>query len=403
MKIRFYKLLATSFLYFAFTLSCCFAENIKVGIDPEKLYTTAKVQSFGGIWNLEFIKNVATGTISVSDTVKVGEDAVIMLVSKGLVGRIISERELDLGYDKVIISGGELISMELPEASPRVFKGKIEITHNKEFLNIVNELSIKDYVQACTSIGCISCEPEAVKAHIAVVESKALYLKQKTQHPNDNYDVCNTPHCIPYKGNGANRELVELLYDKTLKKLICYQDKIIFPRYHVTCSGKISSAKDVYGVDDEPYHIAHFDVKDNKGSENCFHSPSFHWTIEIPANSIEDFLSLEFAGGAENVYTKWDPIKVDAVGRILMIQILGRKTKQVSGIEFFNHLHEHYGENSMKSMRFTFEPLKRTILVRGMGEGDGVGLCLYGADGLARKGDTYEQILEFYYPGTVLK
>ena len=43
------------------------------------------------------------------------------------------------------------------------------------------------------------------------------------------------------------------------------------------------------------------------------------------------------------------------------------------------------------------------MLIRGMGEGDGVGMCLYGSDGLAKKGLNYKEILEFYYPGTTLK
>ena len=54
-------------------------------------------------------------------------------------------------------------------------------------------------------------------------------------------------------------------------------------------------------------------------------------------------------------------------------------------------------------MRFSLEQLRRSMLIKGMGEGDGVGMCLYGADGLAKKGLDYKQILEFYYPGTTLK
>ena len=156
-------------------------------------------------------------------------------------------------------------------------------------------------------------------------------------------------------------------------------------------------------MNDEPYHPSHSDLKDNKGSENCFHSPSFHWTLEIPIATIEDFLSLEFAGGASNVFTKSEPIKINNDGRILMVRILGRKVKELPGIEFMEHLHNFYGINSIKSMRYSIEKLRRSMLVRGMGEGDGVGMCLYGADGLAKKGMNYKDILNFYFPGTTLK
>ena len=86
-----------------------------------------------------------------------------------------------------------------------------------------------------------------------------------------------------------------------------------------------------------------------------------------------------------------------------MVRIIGRKVKELQGIEFLEHLHNFYGINSIKSMRYTIEKLRRSMLVRGMGEGDGVGMCLYGADGLAKKGMNYKDILNFYYPGTELK
>ena len=40
--------------------------------------------------------------------------------------------------------------------------------------------------------------------------------------------------------------------------------------------------------------------------------------------------------------------------------------------------------------------------VAGRGFGHGVGLCQYGAVGLAKKGQGFQTILESYYPGTRL-
>jgi stage II sporulation protein D len=36
------------------------------------------------------------------------------------------------------------------------------------------------------------------------------------------------------------------------------------------------------------------------------------------------------------------------------------------------------------------------------GYGHGVGMCQYGADGMARQGRTFREILAHYYPGTQL-
>ena len=45
-------------------------------------------------------------------------------------------------------------------------------------------------------------------------------------------------------------------------------------------------------------------------------------------------------------------------------------------------------------------PAHAWITVRGHGYGHGHGMSQYGAEGAARKGLTYKQIADFYYPGT---
>ena len=400
------KALSTLFIIIILSLTFItptFAENIRIGIEPEGYYTTIRVQSFIGKWQLQLFKHIGSETTVITEDILSGEDAVLMLIPKGIIVRMSSEKALDEGYDSCRIIGGELLNLELPQNSPKLVQGKLDITHDNEKLSIVNTLPSQNYTITCDSSEIITCEPEAVKAKIVVIESKIHYLKNHSKHPKENYDVCDGHHCIKYPGIGSNRELIELLYPTIPLHILHYKDKIIYPRYHHTCGGKISSAKDVYGVNDEPYHISHSDLKDKKGSENCFHSPSFHWTIEIPISSIADFLSLEFAGGADNVFVNWQELKVNEEGRILMVRIIGRKVKEIHGIEFLEHLHNFYGINSIKSLRFTCEPLRRSMLIRGMGEGDGVGMCLYGSDGLAKKGLNYKEILEFYYPGTTLK
>ena len=379
-----------------------FAEEIKIAIEPDKEFTTMRAQSFVGKWQIQMYKKTATESYVIKEEITTGEDSVLMLIPKGFIVRMSSEKNLDEGYDKIVITGGELLSVEFPGLTPKILQGRLEITHDNSKIYVVNTLPIKDYIISCASSEVITCETEAVKAHIIALETRVHYLKNNSKHPKEDFDLCDKSHCIKYSGTAYNRELIELLYNSISNHLLYYKDKLIFPRYHHTCAGKISSAKDVYGVD-EPYHIAHNDIKDNKGSENCFHSPSFHWTVEIQLSSIPDFLSLEFAGGADNIFLKTDPIKINSDGRILMVRILGKKVKELSGIDFMLHLQNFYGYNCFKSMRYSKESLRRTMLIRGMGEGDGVGMCLYGADGLAKKGMSYKDILEFYYPGTTIK
>ena len=379
------------------------AQTVRVGIEQEQFFTTARIQPVVGKWRLELHKKLATGTQIIDEELGAEEDAVLMLIPKGIILRVSSEFTHNQGFDKVIVKGGELLSLELPGLTPKLLNGKLEITHDEYRITIVNTLLLDNLIVSCASNEVISCESEAVKAHTIAVATKINYLIKNTKHPDEPFELCDSKHCIEFKGSGINRDLVGILYAGLSKHLIFYKNKLIYPRYHHTCGGRISSAKDVYGIANEPYHIARKDLFEDKGSENCFHSPSFHWILETPTTQMKDFLTLEFAGGADNIFTTCEPLKVSEEGRILMLRLKGRKIKEIHGLEFLQHLHSFFGLNSFKSLRYTVEPKKRTVIIKGMGQGEGVGMCLYGADGLAKKGQNYRQILEFYYPGTTLR
>jgi SpoIID/LytB domain protein len=413
-------MIKTKFLKIIFLISLIFptftgwAQNIddqivRVGILTHEEFTTVRAQSFSGHWQAHFCHKVASGAAQIASAaittviVAEGEDLAVSLTRKGILGKISTGKEINVGYDKVIITGGELLSIEIPGAQPMLLHGDIEFNIREEALGAVNHISLHKLLVSCVSRFGLSSEIEALKAFIVMARTRIVYLKGKSPHPDESFDICDHEHCLPFAGAGYNRELVDILVNMTANKIITYKDKPIFPRYHHTCGGKISSAKDLLGIDEEPYHVQMEDRLESKGSENCFHSPGFHWSVELSKLDILDFLSLTWAGGADRIFTGWEPLVIDNTGRIAKALIRGRRPKEVNGIEFFERMKDYFGPNSMKSMRFSMEVLRRSVIFRGMGQGNGIGMCLYGADGQAKKGRKYDEILGFYYPGTVIK
>jgi stage II sporulation protein D len=53
----------------------------------------------------------------------------------------------------------------------------------------------------------------------------------------------------------------------------------------------------------------------------------------------------------------------------------------------------------LKSRFFTINRKAHNIIISGRGYGHGVGMCQYGAVGLAVKGYNYKSILKYYYKG----
>lgn len=372
-------------------------QSIRVGIFPEDDFTTIRIQCFSGNWRLGF--GDASGT---REYLAEGEDCTVMLVPKGMVARFSDGKEFNAGYDKITLTGGDLLNLEIPDHQPMLLQNHLEIGHADASIYLVNTISVHQHIVSSISKIGITNEPEALRALCSMARTRLAWILANPLHKETPYDVCDSSHCMPFWGCGYNRELVDILTSMTAGHIIRHGGKPIMPRYHNTCGGKISSAKDVYGVD-EPYHQAHPDLLDGKGSENCFHSPNFHWSIELQKVDVIDFLSMQFAGGAERIYSNWEPKTVDSGGRIQEVTLRGKAPKSVSGVEFHKNLSEFFGPNGVKSMKFTMEFLRRTIIFRGMGYGDGVGLCMYGADGLAKKSQKYLDILKFYYPGTEVK
>lgn len=384
-------------------------QKVSIGLARELAFTTLRLQGFSGNWNIELQPNTATSPsriqplpIPVKELLVEGEDMSLMFVAKGLMAKFSAGKEFETGFSRIILSGGEMLNVEIPDMQPMLLQGKVVIDFDEFSIKITNEITIRQCIVSSVSKLAITNEPDALKAIIIMARSRLAHLKVNSLHKEVNFELCDCSHCLPFAGCGYNRELIDILTTMTKNQIMTYKGKSFLPRYHHTCGGKISSGKDVFNLD-EPYHTAKSDLFEGKGSENCFHSPGFHWSIELQKLDILDFLGLAYAGGAERIFTSWEPEKTDQSGRIIRVHLKGRSPRSLSGIEFFSALKKHFGPNSIKSMNFTMDVLRRTIIFRGMGHGEGVGMCLYGADGLAKKNMKYLDILKFYYTGIDLK
>lgn len=386
---------------------CDTEHKIAVLISDDPTLTTFRAQALSGNWYANFIHHPESEdsqkpVMTTSQLITEGEDGAFMLIPKGIVGQFSSEASHDLGYKRLVISGGDMLSIELPGEAPFLLQGDVEIHITDSRFQIVNKVNIHQFIVSSISLLGGSTEPEAIKAYIIMARTRLYFLKSNPQHVDQHYELDPRIDGLPFDGCGYNRELIDILANITKNQVLNHRGKLFFPRFHDTCGGKISSAKDVYGVI-EPYHLAKDDLLDGTGSENCFHSPSFHWTVELGKLELLDFLSLQFAAGAERIYTSWDPIGVDKQGRVTRVILKGVRPQEVNGVEFMTNFHEYFGPNCLKSMRFNMDQLRRSIIFRGMGQGNGVGMCLFGADGLAKKGQNTAQILNFYYADSTIK
>lgn len=378
------------------------AAVLKIGLFERREPTTLRVQAMVGAWKMRLLpRPVASGSepvlsAEVIEKIPEGEDITVLLTGKGITVNTSEGKELAEGYSRCDLEGGSSLLVETSNRPPIILAGPLEITCQEKSLSFVHRVPLASYLTSIVSDLTQSSEPEAVKAAVIAARSQLVRRLLDNRHATDTFDLCDTPHCAPFTGDAHTRELVALATKLTANELIFHAGKPISARMQHTCGGKVSSMKDVYGIDD-PNHLALDDRLDPKGSENCFHSPAFNWIRDFTLAEIADFLSMTYSAGTERIFLRWEPAKVDAAGRITEILLQGQRTKKLRGTAFLNDVHDFFGPNSIRSMRFTAEPMRRAIVYRGQGSGDGVGMCLYGADGLARKGFDAYRILQFYY------
>jgi len=158
--------------------------------------------------------------------------------------------------------------------------------------------------------------------------------------------------------------------------IMIYQNRPIDAVFHSTCGGATASAKDIWN-NEIPYLAG---VKCNFDK----HSPRYYNTFFFTWADLERRFKIPGA-----LFKKIRIESATASGRVLTVS-LGRQL--IKGTEFRSKL-------GLTSTCFAWKTTDSGLSFLVTGYGHGVGLCQYGADGLAKKGWRFYQILKYYYRG----
>jgi len=176
--------------------------------------------------------------------------------------------------------------------------------------------------------------------------------------------------------------------EETRGEIVTYNGEPINALFHSTSGERTASAKEVWGFD-YPYLQSVACTWDQK-------SPRYADTKEIALAEIEQRLGadagvLAAAQNGDNsvvrIMSHTDSGRVDTV-RI--------GSKNFSGLAVREKL-------ELRSANFTAELKGDKLIFKTIGYGHGVGLCQYGANGMAKEGKEYRQILTYYYTGVAIK
>ena len=303
--------------------------------------------------------------------------------------------EARAGRDGIVVNGRSYSSLKIESKESGIkvkgkrYRGKIEIVMDKSSLLLINELKLEDYLVGLINQEISSKWPmEAVKAQAVVARTYALYQKKNRKYPT--YDLESTVTSQVYGGMDSEDELARQAVKETEGEVAYYNGEMIQALYHSSCGGKTEDALEVWGKE-IPYLKS---IKD----PHCTEAPNYFWQYVIDLNGLRDRL-MRFNGGIGEINSV-SILKRSRTGRVTSISVRhSNGSFELPGKDF----REALGFENLRSTDFTIKIKGDSVYLAGSGGGHGVGMCQWGAKGMAEEGKSYKDILKWYYPGVTIK
>ena len=301
--------------------------------------------------------------------------------------------------------------------SSSVVKKKItkEITYEKinkdsPIINVYNVdknkiemIDIEEYLYGVLSSEMPSTfDEEALKAQAIAARTYVIYkMENNITSGHKNSAVCtNSAHCQAYTSYEDLKKIkgedwiksdyvkVKKAVDDTKGQIVTYEKKAILPLYFSTSSGKTENSKDVFSTQ-YPYLVS----VDSPYEQN---SPKYLTTYSIKKSKFIKYI--------KNIYPQIN-ISLDKLDKEVSIvdrtdggcvKIIEVGNVKISGTEMRKIL-------NLNSANFTINYNNDEMNFTVKGYGHGVGMSQWGAEGMAKKGYKYYDILFHYFKGTDIK
>lgn len=258
----------------------------------------------------------------------------------------------------------------------------------------VTEMPIREYLIASVAaeIGG-SAEEEAIKAQAIACHTLLLYKKAHKDSSLNGADISDTSQKLLTAAEqqekwGENysvfREKAEKCVKEVENKILCFDGEPIMATFFSISNGKTENAENVWGKA-LPYLVS-VDSPDDKLS------PNYSSTVSVTSDEFKKALAEKGATPSEKAEEWIGKCESNSTGTVKNISLCG---KNFSGTDVRSMF-------SLRSATFTVKYEEEKFVFTVSGYGHGVGMSQYGANEMAKKGNTYDEILAHYYKNAVI-
>ncbi len=285
----------------------------------------------------------------------------------------------------------------------KTYRGSLRIRRSGDGLTATNLIDVEDYLRGVLR-GELPAHfhPQAQRALAVAARTYVLYEKLTAPVGRD-YDVLADERSQMYIGVKGEDATAVGAVDDTVGEVCLVRDhgseKVFSTYYSSSCGGMTQPVLEFRPGDPDVPTLA-----GNVVCNDCYLAPSFQWNpvrmskAEITRRVVARYPRLSRLGQITQISVE----ERSKSGRATKIKLVGSGgTVEILVGEDFRLC---VGGHTLKSTRFKIvDEGARVRFVDGRGFGHGVGLCQYGADRQAKLGRSYRQILEYYYPGVIIR
>lgn len=271
--------------------------------------------------------------------------------------------------------------------SGNIYSGKIFVVPAQNTFILVEHADLETYLYGVLPYEMSYSWPaEALKAQ--AVAARTYTLRTLETVKNKYFDLYSDVRSQMYKGGGKQYPSVKTAVDATKSQVLMYNDKLFYTYYHGNCGG---------GTDDvKSWNESARTIKPLSGASCAYdsHSKTYSWKQDIAHSKILNYMkTVGLTGKLKNIRIT----QRTKTGRVTRLAVQTNKGVKIVAC---NPLRLAIGLKSCKITKMQVD--SSVVHFAGHGYGHGVGMCQDGANGMAKAGKTYEQILKNYYPGAKL-
>jgi stage II sporulation protein D len=257
----------------------------------------------------------------------------------------------------IIITGRDTDPAEfllsVPQKLTRHYRGTLEIRPSSGSLLAIVTMDRETAVASVLAAETTGdTPPEALKGEAIAIRS--YFVAGRARHHE--FDFCDTTHCQFLREPPATASPAAKAVAATHGLVLAYDSQPFAAMYTRSCSGRTHTPAELHLP---PSNYPYYSVE----CAHCRNHP-VRWTSRIPAAAAPYLHPLD------------ERARLDVVRR--------------------------FGWASVPSNDFIETKDGDSLILSGVGQGHGMGLCQSGAKAMAQDGATFQQILAHYYPNTTI-